>query len=466
MLPAEPAVSVRTTRLDRACLVAAFAILLAWFFIFDRSRPDYLVDEPGHLTNIYHILEAKPGWPEAMTMLPGYHYLVAALWQLHPPFSLLTLSRLVVTLSAFLGLAAFAFTWTRLHRPNFARQSPLLVSLAAAGPATLLLAVLPIFQPFTGLAYTDAPALAFTFVAIAAHFAGHRALAALAFIPALLTRQTNLLWPAFLIAYEIAAAPLANPFGYTSPRSPAPSPSAAPPSSASAPADSLFRRTRWLLLLLALSAGAVAVALLTTGRLTPGTQTGNDPHFNPATLHFAGLLTLVLGLPLWLAHTPAALRDFRSALLTHRAVALTLTVVALAAATGLALTFRNPHQWNRDLFWDGCTFTLLRNWPLVWLDHHAWLRAASGLNLILMTVALTRTIAAQPHRRALLLVLFFGLFLPFTNSLVEPRYFIPAAAFTLLFLDLSPITTRRLTAWWLLLCVLHAPFIARGLSLW
>lgn len=456
MLPAEPAAPVRTTRLDRACLITAFAIPLAWFFIFDRSRPDYLVDEPGHLTNIYHILEAKPGWPEQMTMLPGYHYLVAALWQLHPPFSLLTLSRLVVTLSSFLGLAAFAFTWTRLHRPTLAPSS-----ISVAGPATLLLAVLPIFQPFTGLAYTDAPALAFTFVAIAAHFAGHHALAALAFVPALLTRQTNLLWPAFLIAYEILAAGPSNPFGYSLTR-----PLATNIPAASAPADSLFRRTRWLLLLLALSAVAIAVALLTTGRLTPGTQTGNDLHFNPATLHFAGLLTLLLGLPLWLAHAPAALRDFRSALRTHRALTLSLTVVALAVASFLALTFRNPHQWNRDLFWDGCSFTLLRNWPLVWLDHHAWLRAASGFNLVLMTCALARTFLRQPRPLPLLLALAFGLVLPFTNSLVEPRYFIPAAAFTLLFLDLSPTTTRRLTAWWLLLCVLHAPFIARGLSLW
>jgi hypothetical protein len=432
MRPIEPVASLRATHFDRGCLAAAFGVTLVWFFVFDRWRPDYLVDEPGHIGNIYHFLEGKPGWPEQMTMLPGYHYLVAALWQLHPPLKLLTLARLVTTLASFLGLAAFAVAWTRLHRPTR--------GVALAGPATLLLALLPIFQPFTGLAYTDAPALAFALGAVAAHLGGHRALAALAFVPALLTRQTNLLWPTFLVVYEFLRA--------------------------DAPRREFLHRTRWLLLLLAFSAGAIALALATAGRLTPGTQTGNDLSFNPAILHFAGLLALVIGLPVWLAQAPAAFRDYLTALRKRRILTFVLSALALGAATALALTFRNPHQWNRDLFWDGCTFTLLRNWPLVWLDAHPWLRAASGLNLVLMAVALTLTFMRQPHRLGLWLALAFGALQPFTNSLVEPRYFIPVFAFVLLFLDLSPVTTRRLTLWWLLLCLVHAPFIARGLSLW
>ena len=42
----------------------AFALPLAWFFAFNHFRPDYLVDESGHLGYIYHLLEHKPGWPE------------------------------------------------------------------------------------------------------------------------------------------------------------------------------------------------------------------------------------------------------------------------------------------------------------------------------------------------------------------------------------------------------------------
>ena len=441
MLPSEPANPARTTRVDRGCLAAAFALTLTWFFIYDHYRPDYLVDEPGHLGNIYHFIEGKPGWPEQMTMLPGYHFLVTALWQLHPPLKLLTLARLVASLSACLGLAAFALAWTRLHRRPASRTSHLAdYRISSAGPVTLQLAVLPIFEPFTGLAYTDAPALAFALVAVAAHLWGHRALAALAFVPALLTRQTNLLWPAFLIAYELLRA--------------------------DAPRREFFYRTRWLLLLLSASAVAIAVALATAGRLTPGTQTGNDLRFNPATLHFAGLLTLVLGLPTWFAAAPSAFRNFLAALRRRPGLTLALSAIALAAAVGLTLTFRNPHPWNRDLFWEGCTFTLLRNWPLVWLDSDPFLRASSGLNLVLMALALTLTISSQSYSLLLWLALGFGALQPFTNSLVEPRYFIPVAAFFLLFLDLTPATTRRLTFWWLLLCAVHAPFVACGLSLW
>lgn len=420
------------TRFERACLALAFVIPIAWFSIYHPLNPPLLVDEPGHVGNIIHFYEGRSGWPEAMTMLPGYHYLVVTLWWLQVPLHLVALARLVPTLTALLGLAYFALAWMRLHRPG----QP---GLAAAGPATLLLSLLPIFQPFTGMAYSDAPALAFAIVAVAAQFSGLYALAALAFVPALFTRQTNLLWPAFLVLAEFLH-----------------------PTSAA----SLFRRTRWLFVVLALSAVAIVVALKTAGRLTPGTQTGNDLQFNPAALHFAGLLVLLCGLPLWLARLPAALRDFTAAVRTRTVRTLAFVTVGLGTAAGLALTFRNAHIWNRDLFWDGCSFTLLRNWPLVWLDQHPWLRALSGLNLVLMAVALARTFAGQPRRNLLWLALAFGLIQPFTNGLVEPRYFIPAGAFVLLGLDLAPATARWLAAWWFLLCAVHAPFIVRDLSLW
>ena len=411
------------SRADRLCLAAAFALTVAWFFAFDRSRPDYLVDESGHLGNIYHLLEGKPGWPEQMTMLPGYHCVVVALWKLHPPFPLLTLARLVTCATALLALAAFAAAWKKFHaRP--------------AGAPTLLLALLPILQPFTGLAYTDVPALACVLLALAAQLANRPLVAALCFVLATLIRQTSLVWVAFLIVAEFFRSRPSLP--------------------------EFFRRTRWLLLLLGLAVATVLAA----GRLTPGTQTGNELRANPAALHFAGVLALLLGLPVWLAHLPAAARAWRDNFFLHRARTLAFTALALAAAAVLALTFRNPHQWNREFFWDGGKFTLLRNWPLIALDTHPWLRAASGLNLVLMTAALALAFARQPHRRTLWLALAFGALLPLTNSLVEPRYFIGAAVFVLFFLELPPADTRRLAVWWLLLCALHAPFVARGVSLW
>jgi putative NADPH-quinone reductase len=411
------------TRADRLCLVAAFALTFAWFLVFAQFRPDYLVDESGHLSIVYHFLEGKPGWPEHMTMLPGYHYIVVALWKLHPPCSLLTLARFVSAITALLTLAAFALAWKKFHgRPG--------------GAATLLLALLPILQPFTGLAYSDVPALAFVVLAVAAHFANRRFAAALLFAVATLIRQTNLAWAGFLIAWEFLRP--------------------------DAPRREFLQRTRWLLALLALAAAAVFLA----GRLTPGTDTGTGLGMNIATLHFAGVLVLVLGLPLWLAHAPAAFRSWVDAARARPALTLGLTALTAGTAAALALTFQNPHAWNREFFWDDGKFTLLRNWPLILIDTHPWLRAASGLNVVLMAAALALTFARQPHRRELWLALAFGALLPFTNNLVEPRYFITGAVFVLFFLELPPADTRRLAVWWFVLCAIHAPFIARGVSLW
>lgn len=427
MVTATPEDFVSTQRVHRACWAVAIVLTLGWALAFDHFRPDYLVDEPGHLGNIYHFLEGKPGWPEQMTMLPGYHYTVAALWHLHPPFKLLTLARLVAMGTAMLGLLAFGRAWTRLHgRP--------------AGPAVLLLALLPILQPFTGLAYTDVPALAFALLGVGAHLASHRVASVLFFAAAVCFRQTNVIWAGFLVALEFFRL--------------------------DAPRREFWERTRWLLFFLAACAVAVAAALILVGRLTPGAQTGNDLRFNPASPHFAGLLVLLLGFPVWLAALPAAWGNFGRALRARPAITLAVATAALAVAALLALTFANPHPWNRDLSWDGCTFTLLRNWPLVWLDTHPWLRVISGLNVVLMGVALALTFARQSRRRELWLALAVGALLPLTNGLVEPRYYIPVAAFVLLFLDLAPVQVRRLACWWLLLCAVHAPFIAAGRSLW
>lgn len=414
-------------RVHRACWAIAILLTVVWFFTFDRFRPDYLVDEPGHLGNIYHFLDGKPGWPEHMTMLPGYHFAVAALWQLHPPLKLLTLARLVTTMTALLAFYGFGRAWTLLHgRPS--------------GPAVLLLALLPILQPFTGLAYTDVPGLAFLLLAVASHFSGRRLIAMLLLGTAICFRQTNVIWAGFLCAAEFFR-------------------------SGTTRAD-FFSRSRWLLLLMALSGLAVAVALMTAGRLTLGAHSDNDLRFNPANVHFAGILVLVVGFPVWLAGAPAAWTRLVSSLRVRPAVTIGALGLALATAAGLALTFSNPHPWNRDLFWDGCTFTLLRNWPLVWLDAHVTLRVLSGLNCVMMATAIGTTLSGQRRWRELGLALAVGALLPLTNGLVEPRYYIPGAAMVLLLVELSPATQRRLAAWWLLLCVVHAPFVATGRSLW
>lgn len=414
-------------RLDRACWVAALALTVAWFLVFNPSRPDYLVDEGGHLGNVYHLLEGKPGWPEQMTMLPGYHAVVALLWQLHPPCSLLTLARLVSLMAALFAGLGFGWAWRRLQgRP--------------AGPMVLLFALLPILQPFTALAYTELPALALALLGVAAQISGRRALAALALVGAMLVRQTSVIWVVFLLGLTWCRA------------------------------DQVGRDRRrdacWLGSLLAACGVAAALAWGVAGRLTPGTQTGNELHFNPANLHLGGLLALLLGLPLWLAQLPSAARGLRGAWSARPAMTLGLAGLALALAGVLAAGFANPHAWNRELRWEGVTFTLLRNWPLVALEGAPWLRFVSGLNVVAMAGAVGWAVWRQPRRGELAWALVCGLAVPLTNGLAEPRYWLPLAAMVLLLVDFPAAAGRRLVLWWALLCLVHAPWIALGRSLW
>lgn len=416
--------TARERRVDRACYVAAGVVTMGWFLCYNLARQDGLVDEQGHIGNVHHFLENKPGWPEAMPMLPGYHFLVVSLWKLQlVPWGIVTIGRLATALITLVGFAAFALTWERLHgRP--------------AGRATLLLALLPLTQPFTAMMYTDMPALAFAFCAIWAQVTGRRAFAAVVLVGAVALRQTSLAWAAFLIAWEWIRP--------------------------DEPRQTWLRRVGWLLLLLAAAVAMVVVA----GRLTVGHQHGNDFRANLATLHFGGVLLLLLGLPAWLRHAPAFWRKARQMARARPGRAAMVVVLAAGLAGWLAWRFANPHGWNRELFWEGCTFTLLRNWPLVWIDRHPWLQVASGINLVVMMLALGAVFARQPWRRELWLAVAFGMLPVLTNSLVEPRYFMAAAGGVLLFLDLADTEWRRLAVWWALLSAVHAPFVAQGLSLW
>ncbi len=432
-MPAEPAPLAEAKR-DRVWLAAAAAVTIAWFLVYNTVNREYLCDEGGHLGNVYHFLEGKQGWPEQMTMLPGYHFLVAALWQLHPPCSLLTLARLVTLGFALAALGGLAAAWRR-WQPG----APL-----GAGKMALLFALFPLLQPFNAMAYTDAPALATVLAALLAQWHGRHGLAAAWFAIAAVFRQTNLIWAGGAVVLEAIAVWSAqrteNAFAWRE----------------------FFRRTRWLLLLLAIAAGVVLAA----GRVTVGTATGTEMRPNIATLHCAALLGLVLGLPVWLAALPATARAAGSFARRRRTAAWLAGVGAALAVAVLARTYANPHAWNRDLFWEGESFTLLRNWPLVWIERVPALRVASAINVVAMAAATALVVVRSKHRAALGCVLAIGALPALLNNLVEPRYFIPGAVLGLIFVELTPRAWRALLLWWALLCAAHAPFVALRLSLW
>lgn len=421
------------SRSDRLCLFAAFGLTLLWgsaYIAFARSE---LCDESGHVSAAQHLAERLPGWP-SLPHPPAYHLFVNALSFNHP---VIATARATSVLFALLALVAFAGAWRRLHRTD-------------PGPPTLVFALLPILQPFTAMAYTDVTSLAWLLCAWWAQVSGHFFRAAALMAVACLVRQTNAIWAAFIIAWELLRA------------------FESPPDSRPAWRGAIaaaWTRGRWHLLLLA----AGAIAILALGRFTPGRDHGNALETNVAAFHFAAWLALLLGLPLWLQHArhllPAARPD--RGLFSGRRLARTAGLLVVVAA--LAATFRNPHEWNQMVWWgtrSGQPYALVRNWPLLQVDAHLWLRVLSGVSIVAaahMAAALFRPLR---HRRALWLTLPFGAILLGTNSLVDPRYCITPAVMLLCFVDFERRTWLRLAAWFGLLCALHAPFILAGKSLW
>ncbi|MFM9092680.1 MAG: hypothetical protein ACKOUK_13200, partial [Verrucomicrobiota bacterium] len=193
---------------------------------------------------------------------------------------------------------------------------------------------------------------------------------------------------------------------------------------------------------------------------------GNELRFNPAVVHGAALLALLLGLPVWLGRAPAAGRWLAARFRERPGRTVAWGGLAVALGGVLGWQFANPHGWNRELFWEDHAFTLLRNWPLVWIEAHPWLRVLSGLNVVAMALAVAAVCVRQPHGARIALALLCGGSGALANSLVEPRYFIPAVGCALVFTRFNEGEWRRLAVWWGALSALHAPFIVAGRSLW
>ncbi len=432
-MPLAPPAGENAARLPRFCLAAAFVLTLLWGALYIGHGNAGLIDEPGQLEAMRHFAERRPGPPAALPNLPGYHFLVLLLTDNQPT---LQSARLVTLGCALLALAAFAGAWRQLHGRH-------------PGGATLLLATLPVLQPFTAMAYTDVPALMFLFAGCWAHFARRHALAALLLALACLIRQTNLIWATYLVCID--------GLNLLRPKSPTPAPHWR------SALWAWIEHDRWLLLLLATGTGIILYA----GRLTLGTEHGNQLQPNLATIHFAGVMMFLLGLPYWIAKTPALLRSYRTALTTRPYLVPGLTALGLLVAAVLTATYANPHLWNRELFFPDppSTKILIRNWPLVWIDRHFLLRGLSGLLIVGSLAGLGWIFARQRYGRELWLLLPFGAVLLLTNGLVEPRYLIPPCALGLMWLD-GGSSGPRLAAWFTLLCLIQAPFALLGLALW
>lgn len=124
-----------------------------------------------------------------LTMVPGYHALMAAiLWTLD--LRSLDAARL---LNALLGLGTIG----AFHLARSALWS------RSAAAATLQFALLPILLPYDFLVYTDVLALGLVLAALAATLRDRHLLAGLVMVGALCVRQTSVVWLPLLAAIAV-----------------------------------------------------------------------------------------------------------------------------------------------------------------------------------------------------------------------------------------------------------------------
>lgn len=384
-------------RRRRAAWLCAWAVAFSYWLVFlCMSTSHVLVDEWLHATQIEIYSKGATHDMGALSMLKGYHVLVAlALNAFANPTR--WAMRLASTVFAALGAAFFARASSNIGNE----------STRAGALRTLQFAILPPALPFVSLIYTDMTALAWVMAGVALWMGGRHGLAAVPLAASVVVRQTNVVWAAMVgiaLLWERRSALRAGQFKQT-----------------------LLQATPLLLL------GAAFLAFVVRNR---GVAVGaRDAQV--VGLHFGNVLLClaVLGigfLPLAGALLPALISQMRSGW--------RLWGVGIVVALVFVGGFEAQHPWNsvRNQFF-------MRNHLFYQVQHGA-------INRVLFLVVClwgAWMLCAQTVRRPVLgLVYVASALMLIPSELIEPRYaFVPLALFQLVRTRHPPSWEWPLLAW-------------------
>jgi len=407
--------------------VMAFMALVLWFVVFNLFFPQAYGDENVHQRAIAGIYRGDWEETQPLSMIPGYHFLVAMVSETTGPR--LIVSRSVTLLSTFGMLLCYlpaAKKWQG----------------ARAGQATLGLALLPILFPFAVAVYTDSTSMLIVAGALWALVARRYNLSAALMFISCFVRQSNLVWMAFMAALAsweiwIEWRPTQRPT-HTSWRE--------------------FVIKAWLPHVFGYGVAAIVFLvflLATTKGLIWGNVPMNRAHPNIAQVYTLSFFILLLWAPLWIERFAGDVRSLKAAAASHRIAATTIAAALLALGIVLVITYRNFHIWNQYWYY-------LRNNPLMWMDQYVGLRVVGVLAVYWTGWAAFQLWRSQPHRAELALVAAFTALFLAPQALVEPRYFVLPFALANLFLLLSVAQGRRLVVWWSVLCGMICAVIVLG----
>jgi hypothetical protein len=335
-------------------------ISLAWLWgLGCVGRVSIVADELFHRHEIVTLLGGKLEIVNRLTMLPGYHVVIALLARLTGAEDLEAL-RLLSALISVPVIAAFYATARQLS-PRF------------AAVATLQLAFLPILFPLLFLLYTDAFSLLLVLGSVLLALRHRRHAAAVVALVSVLVRQSNILCLAFVLGLI-----------YLEDHGP------------SLSRDRLGAALRQNVLFV-LGLAGFAVFAVVNGGVTMGDQSAHPLQLSLGNVYLFLFLYFFLALPVNLA----GLRRALARLADPRVLAAALLLYGV-----FMLTFVNDHPYNQITV---RTFKYISNPPV---GHAPFLR--NELLHLATRSAVTRTVFFVPVLLSCLVLA--------TTRLVQPRF--------------------------------------------
>lgn len=398
----------RPRRHGNAFLFACLTLLL-WYVVLTIFLPTAIYDETFHFPVIERTAHGRWTLAPEVPMLPGYHFMAAALscaLGIHLSIAR-ALSTVLAVLSAWLLLQA-----ERRIRPD------------QAGRRMLLMVWLPVFFPVACMAYTESAALFFMVLALGLHLRRRWMWSGLALFLACLIRQPNIVWVVF---FALGSLLDGHPAGHL-PLDPAPR----------GPARLISRVGVHAIVL-----AAAVLFFVHRGEIGIGDHPNNVARLNIAQFFVYACFLLVMWAPIWGDRVGDDIRAFLSWAARNPRPAAACGVACVVAVWGLARLYGNPNSWNSR-----GELQFIRNWPLAAMDAYPPLRIIGATVVVSIAAMMVRFIATQPNRRMLTLAWIFGLAFLAPHFLVEPRYYIMPLFMLNFFAHFTPNQLRRLALWY------------------
>jgi len=361
------------------CLVVIVAYLLGM-----RMTPgdSYTIDELPHYLQIAAFAEGKFDIYYRLTVLPGYHAIIAAMAWLADDHSLTTVRALSWGL-CFPAIVLFFLCARELGKDN--RFSLSLVFFLS-----------PIFFPFFFLLYTDIPSLMFLLGGLLLTLKRRYQLAGLVVALSFLLRQTNVVWALF---YALLALGQEDVWRQLARRDWQP-----------------VLRSVARLWLFVLAGFAFLAFVYWHGSITLGDVSMHEVgRLNPTQGYILLFAVFFLFLPLHVWNLP------RIGQMIRRRPAMWLFVSAISLGYYI-ITFSAYHDWNYSTFF-------LRNYILIGMRQELWFQLIVFIPMLWAAFSLCVT----PLQRGYFYWLYpVAILSVLPHSLIEPRYFIvPVTLFML-----------------------------------